>query len=169
VLGQAARRSSADAIESADRHALTRRAATSFGIAVGIVADRKWRPLGRPGLREARMTSTAAIAAQPLLALARANEIRRARAQLKRRIAAGQLSAAEVILDCPQEASNWPVAELLASQPHWGSAKCSKFLARNRISEIKAIAELTERQQRLLAAQLKQRSQARSELVRPGG
>ena len=117
------------------------------------------------------MTSPATIAAQPhrLLALARANEIRRARAQLKRQISAGQLSAAEVILDCPQEASNWPVAELLASQPHWGSAKCSKFLARNRIRQIKAIAELTERQRRLLAAQLKQRSQARSELVRPGG
>ena len=102
------------------------------------------------------MTSTATIAPLPnrLLALERANEIRRARAQLKRRIGARDLSAAEVILDCPVEAGRWPVAELLASQRHWGSVKCSKFLAQNRISEVKPIGELTERQRRLLAAQL---------------
>ncbi|MFZ0376740.1 MAG: hypothetical protein WCD11_03730 [Solirubrobacteraceae bacterium] len=102
------------------------------------------------------MTPTATIAPQPgrLLALERANEIRRARAQLKRRIGAGHLSAAEVILDCPVEARSWPVAELLASQRQWGRAKCSKFLARNRISEVKPIEGLTERQRRLLAAQL---------------
>jgi hypothetical protein len=103
------------------------------------------------------MTPTATIAPLPdrLLALEHANEIRRARAQLKRRIGAGQLSAAAVILDPPVEAGRWPVAELLASQRHWGGAKCSKFLAHNRISEVKPVGELTERQRRLLAAQLK--------------
>ena len=108
------------------------------------------------------MTPTAPIDPQPdrLLALKRANEIRRARAILKRRIGAGHLSAAEVILDCPVEASRWPVAELLASQRHWGSAKCRKFLARNRISEAKPVGELTERQRHLLAAQLERHSQA---------
>ena len=62
------------------------------------------------------MRSGATIASPPdrLLALERANEIRRARAQLKRRIGAGHLSAAEVIVDCPVEARRWPVAELLA-------------------------------------------------------
>jgi hypothetical protein len=39
------------------------------------------------------------------------------------------------------------VAQLLASQRHWGGAKCSKFLAHNRISEVKP--------RRLLAEQLK--------------
>jgi hypothetical protein len=92
--------------------------------------------------------------AQPVRALERANEIRRARAQLKRRIGAGHMSAAEVLLDCPVEASTWPVADLLASQRDWGNATSSKFLARNRISEGKPIGELTERQRRLLAAQL---------------
>ena len=83
---------------------------------------------------------TTTIGPEPhrLLALERANEIRRARAQLKRRISAGRLSAAEVILDCLLEASTWPVAELLASQRRWGSAKCRKFLARYRISEVEA-------------------------------
>jgi hypothetical protein len=100
---------------------------------------------------------------QRLLALERANEIRRARSQLKRRIGTGQLSAAEVILDCPVEASRWPVAELLASQEHWGNATARKFLARNQISELKPIGELTQRQRDLLAAQLERCAQAKSE------
>jgi hypothetical protein len=102
------------------------------------------------------MTPTATIAASPdrLLALERANEIRRARARLKRRIGAGQLSVAELILDPPVEARRWPIAELLVCQRHWGAARRSKFLAHNRISELKPVGELTERQRRLLAAQL---------------
>ena len=104
------------------------------------------------------MTAIVTIASHPdrLLALERANDIRRARAQLKRRIAVGHLSAAQVILECPPEARRWPVAGLLACQRHWGSTTCSKFLARNQISEAKRIGELTERQRRLLAAQLAQ-------------
>ena len=103
------------------------------------------------------MARTASIATRDhrLQALQHANEIRRERAQLKQRIGAGHLSAAEVILVCPVAARTWPVAELLASQRHWGSAKCRQFLAHNRISEVKPIGELTERQRHLLAAQLK--------------
>jgi hypothetical protein len=113
------------------------------------------------------MTRTATIGPEPhrLLALERANEVRRARAQLKRRISAGRLSAAEVILDCPLEASTWPVAEQLVSQRRWGSAKCRKFLARYRISEVKPIGELTERQRHLLAAQLELCGQGQNEIV----
>jgi len=104
------------------------------------------------------MTAAATSASQSdrLQALERANEIRHARAQLKRRIGSGHLSAAQVILDCPPEARRWPVAALLACQRHWGSRTCSKFLARNQISEAKRIGELTERQRRLLVAQLAQ-------------
>ena len=104
------------------------------------------------------MIATATSDSQPdrLLALERANEIRRARAQLKRRIGAGHLSAAQVIIVCPLEARRWPVAALLACQRHWGSTTCRKFLARNQISETKRIGELTERQRHLLAAQLMQ-------------
>ena len=102
------------------------------------------------------MKHTAPIApqSQRLLALQRANLIRRARAQLKQRIAAGDLSAAEVILDPPTEARRWPLVELLTSQPGWGSATCRQFLAHNDISEIKPIGELTQRQRQLLAARL---------------
>jgi hypothetical protein len=101
---------------------------------------------------------------QRLRALERANAIRLARAELKRRIADGEITAAQIILDCPGEAERWTVAELLMSQRRWGSARCRKFLERNSISEIKLIGGLTERQRRLLALQLRDRSPLTPEL-----
>ncbi len=92
---------------------------------------------------------------QRLQALARANEVRLARAGLKRRIAHGEISAAEVILACPEAASSWSVGELLMSQRRWGITKCRKFLARNQIGELKQIGALTDRQRRVLAADLR--------------
>ncbi len=52
------------------------------------------------------MTQTALKTPEPqrMRALERANEIRLARAAIKRRIALGEVSAAEVILDCPAAA-----------------------------------------------------------------
>jgi hypothetical protein len=104
---------------------------------------------------------------QRLGALERANEIRHARAELRRRVQVGELSAADVILDCPPEASRWPVEELLASQRGWGKATARKFLAHNGIREIKPVGELTERQRRLLATQLDPYRRAGSELGTP--
>jgi hypothetical protein len=102
------------------------------------------------------MTETAIMTLEPqrLRALERANAVRLARAELKRRIADGEVSAAEVILDPPYEAGSWAICELLMSQRRWGSTRCRKFLSRNQITETKPLAALTERQRRLLAAQL---------------
>ncbi len=94
---------------------------------------------------------------QRLRALEQANAVRLARAELKRRIAEGEVTAAEVILNCPHEAHRWTVAELLVAQRRWGVTRCRKFLERNHISEIKPIGSLTERQRRLLATQLQSR------------
>ncbi len=94
---------------------------------------------------------------QRLRALEHANSIRLARAELKRRIADGETSAADVILECPEAVRKWTVAELLMSQRRWGSTRCRKFLERNGVSEIKPIGSLTERQRRLLAEQLSTR------------
>ena len=91
---------------------------------------------------------------QRLLALARANRIRQVRAVLKRRIAAGQLSAAEVILRHRWEVESMPVAEVLASQRNWGNASCRHFLAAARLSERKTIGSMTERQRLAVAARL---------------
>lgn len=106
--------------------------------------------------REKLMTENALMTRQPqrLRALERANKIRLARAELKRRIAEGDTSAAEVILDPPSAAISWEIGELLMSQRRWGGSRCRKFLLRNQISETKPVGALTDRQRRLLADQL---------------
>jgi hypothetical protein len=106
------------------------------------------------------MMENALMTRQPqrLRALERANEIRLARAELKRRIAEGDVSAAEVILDPPCAALSWQIGDLLMSQRRWGSSRCRKFLMRNQISETKPVGALTDRQRRLLSDQLNRRS-----------
>ena len=91
---------------------------------------------------------------QRMRALERANEVRLARARLKRQIADGDTTAARVILELPPEASNWSVRELLMSQRRWGSIRSRKLLAELQIGELRPIGALTERQRRLLARQL---------------
>jgi hypothetical protein len=102
------------------------------------------------------MTQTACKPTEPqrLRALERANEIRLARAAIKRRIALGEVSAAEIILDCPDAASSWPVGDLLMSQRRWGTTRCRKFLSRSHIVETKPIGSLTDRQRQILARAL---------------
>jgi hypothetical protein len=102
---------------------------------------------------------------QRLRALERANEVRLARAELRRRIAEGDESAASVILDSRWEASSWSVGDLLMSQRRWGSTRCRKFLATFQISETKQVGALTERQRRALAAQLEARASREIELI----
>jgi hypothetical protein len=108
---------------------------------------------------------------QHLRALQRANRVRLARAELKRRIAEGELSAAEVILASPWEAASMAIGDVLMSQRRWGGTRCRKFLAMFQISETKTVGSLTERQRRALAAQLEahatiERSNGRLEMVR---
>lgn len=91
---------------------------------------------------------------QHLQALQRANRVRLARAELKRRIADGEVAAAEVILTSPWEAASMAIGDLLMSQRRWGGTRCRKFLAMFRISETKTVGSLTERQRQALATQL---------------
>jgi len=87
-------------------------------------------------------------------ALQRANEVRLARAELKRRVTEGETSAAAVILDCPWEAESMAVAELLMSQHRWGHTRARRFLAGVPMTETKTIGSMTERQRLTLAAML---------------
>ena len=93
-------------------------------------------------------------APQYMRALERANEVRRARAELKRSVAFGEIDVTEVILYCPREAQNMAVGDLLMSQRRWGQIRCRKFLSEIPISERKAIGSMTERQCRALATKL---------------
>ena len=99
-------------------------------------------------------SATAGNDPQHIRALAQANRVRLARAQLKRRIGSGERSAAEVIIECPWEAETMSVADVLASQRRWGRTRCRKFLASIPMTENKTIGSMTERQRRTLAALL---------------
>jgi hypothetical protein len=103
------------------------------------------------------MNATATIAPpgpQCLRALERANEVRLARAELKRRVAFGKIDVAEVILHCPWEANSMAVADLLVSQRRWGQTRCHKLLARLPMSEQKTVGSMTDRQRHALVAML---------------
>lgn len=95
-----------------------------------------------------------ADAPQHLLALARANEVRLARAELKRRIATRELTVAQIVLDVPREAKNMTVADLLASQHRWGRTRCRRFLQAIPLSEAKTVGALTDRQRQAVAEAL---------------
>ena len=100
-------------------------------------------------------TATIVPAGPPhMRALERANKVRLARAELKRRVARGEIDVAEVILDCPWEAHSMAVADLLMSRTRWGQTRCRKFLSQMPMSEKKTMGSMTERQRRALAAML---------------
>src|SRR3954469_9380808 len=87
-----------------------------------------------------------APAAQCLHALERANHVRCARAELKHRVRAGRLSAAEVILACPWQARTMSLGALLASQRSWGGTRVRRLLLSLRVAESKQLGTLTQRQ-----------------------
>ena len=91
---------------------------------------------------------------QHMKALGRANEVRLARARIKRGVADGTVSVADVILERPWEAANMTLVELLLSQKRWGATKCSKFLANLGLPESKTVGSLTDRQRKLLVGRL---------------
>jgi hypothetical protein len=95
--------------------------------------------------------ATIAPAPQHLRALARANEVRLARAELKRQICDGEINAARVILDCPWESASMTVSDLLTSQRRWGSTRCRKLLQTIPMSENKTVGSMTQRQREALA------------------
>jgi hypothetical protein len=91
---------------------------------------------------------------QHLRALERANRVRLARAELKRRVADGQVTVADVLLDRPWEAESMEIADLLLSQRRWGWTRARKLLASIPVPENKTIGSMTERQRCALAAKL---------------
>jgi hypothetical protein len=99
--------------------------------------------------------SRSAAEPQHLVALARANRVRLARAALKRNIASGEAQVAQVLLDNTWEAESMTVADLLSCQRRWGVTRCRRFLAKSRISETRTVGTLTERQRVELAERLR--------------
>src|SRR5919106_5746306 len=91
---------------------------------------------------------------QHLRALEYANRVRLARARMKRKVAAGELLAADVVLTCPWQAHSMSVSDLLMSQKRWGRTRCRRLLMSLGVPENKQIGTLTERQRIALVAVL---------------
>ncbi|MGK2877197.1 MAG: hypothetical protein ACSLFF_01260 [Solirubrobacterales bacterium] len=98
--------------------------------------------------------SNAPAGRQNMRALEQANRIRLARAELKRRIAKGDVAVADVLLDPSDEIAGMELYELLTSQKRWGTTRCAKFMDSIGLNETKTIRSLTERQRSAMAAVL---------------
>jgi hypothetical protein len=88
-------------------------------------------------------------------ALAQANRVRLARAELKRQVADGETTVADIVIECPWQAASMAIADLLMSQHRWGRTRCRRFLAGIPMSETKTVGSMTERQRRALSARLR--------------
>ena len=108
------------------------------------------------------MTTTPPGGPQHMRALQRANAVRLARAELKRQVAEGKITAAEAILRPPAEIEGMAIAELLMSQRRWGQTRCRSVLTAVPLPETKTVGSMTDRQRRVLASLLAQPQDAAS-------
>lgn len=97
------------------------------------------------------MATTTIKVPQHLAALHRANEVRLARAQLKRDVAAGEVSIPYILAEVPSYAEGMPVDDLIMAQRRWGRTRTRKVLSSLALAEGKHLGTLTERQRRALA------------------
>ena len=110
---------------------------------------------------EAASTLAPAAMPQHMQALAHANEVRLARAALKRSVASGEVEAAEIVRDCPWQVESMTVGELLRSQRRWGRTRARKFLFSLALNENRELGRLTARQRLVLAQALEAKTPTR--------
>lgn len=92
---------------------------------------------------------------QRLRALNRANEIRSARAQLKRDLKAGKTKIETLLLDPPEYVLSAKAFDMILAVPKYGRVKANKILGQCRISPSKTIGGLSERQRNELVSMLR--------------
>jgi hypothetical protein len=83
---------------------------------------------------------------QRMRALQRANEIRSARAQLKRDLKASKMKIETLLLDPPEYVMSAKAFDMILAVPKYGRVKANKILTQCRISPSKTIGGLSERQ-----------------------
>ena len=92
---------------------------------------------------------------QRMDALARANDIRSRRAQLKRDLKGGRQSIHALLLDPPAYVETAKVLDMLLAVPKYGRVKAQKILNQCRISPSKTIGGLSQRQRSELVGLLR--------------
>ena len=115
-----------------------------------------------PPMPPATKTPTKPLVAAPersldqrMEALKRANEIRTARAQLKRDLKAGRRSIHDLLLAPPEYVETAKVFDMLLAVPKYGRVKVNKVLQVCRISPSKTIGGLSQRQRAELVSMLR--------------
>ena len=79
-------------------------------------------------------------------ALRRANEIRTARAQLKRDLKAGKMKIETLLANPPEYVLSAKAFDMILAVPKYGRVKANRILTQCRISPSKTIGGLSERQ-----------------------
>jgi S13-like protein len=92
---------------------------------------------------------------QRMEALKRANDIRTARAKLKKDLKASRASIHTILLDPPEYVLTAKVFDMLLAVPKYGRVKVNRILNQCRISPSKTIGGLSERQRAELIGQLR--------------
>jgi hypothetical protein len=91
---------------------------------------------------------------QRMEALKRANDIRTARAKLKKDLKAGRSNIHGILLDPPEYVMTAKVFDMLLAVPKYGRVKTNRILNQCRISPSKTIGGLSERQRTELVSLL---------------
>lgn len=91
-------------------------------------------------------------------ALAKANFVRLARATEKKRIRDGETNVIAVLRATPDYMEGMTVLDLLMAQRRWGLRRASTVLTEARVSQMKTIGGLTQRQRDAITYLLRGRS-----------
>jgi len=83
---------------------------------------------------------------QRLRALEQANEVRTARAKLKKELASGKIELVQILADPPACVRTARVREVLLAVPKIGSVRVGRILAQCGIAHSKTLGGLTDRQ-----------------------
>jgi hypothetical protein len=94
---------------------------------------------------------------QRLRALRLANQIRSARAKLKKDLASGKIELAQILAQPPEYVRTARVRDVLLALPKIGSVKAARILADCGIAHSKTLGGLTERQRAALMAHFRPR------------
>jgi hypothetical protein len=87
-------------------------------------------------------------------ALKLANDVRRQRAEIKRALRTGEVSIAELLVGSPEFLLSARLSQILLAVPGYGQVRVNRLLKRCRISPLKTIGGLSERQCEELARAL---------------
>jgi hypothetical protein len=92
-----------------------------------------------------------AVPLQRLEALRRANDVRHQRAEIKHALRSGAVSIVELLISPPEFLLTARLSQILLAVPGYGQVRVNRLLKRCRISPLKTIGGLSERQREELA------------------